>query len=67
MKHQVMLTTLFSGDNISNKSFYYAQVDNGKVLYCDALMPAEATCKYMLATIPDRRNHHHWFRNDGTV
>lgn len=52
MKHQVMLTTLFSGDNISNKSFYYAQVDNGKVLYCDALMPAEATCKYMLATIP---------------
>ena len=52
MKHRVMLTTLFSGDNISNKSFYYALVDNGKALYCDALMPAEATCKFMLATTP---------------
>lgn len=50
MKHQVMVTTLFRGDKISDKSFYYARMDNGKTLYCDALMPAEASCKFMLAT-----------------
>lgn len=52
MNHQVMLTTLFSGDNISNKSFYYAMVESGRTLYCDALMPAEASCKFMLSTTP---------------
>ena len=50
MKYQVMVTTLFSGDNISNKSFYYARMNNGKTLYCDAMMPAEASCKFVLAT-----------------
>ena len=50
MRHKVMVTTLFSGDNISSKSFYYALGNGKKPLYCDALMPAEATCKFMLAT-----------------
>jgi hypothetical protein len=45
-----MVTTLFSGDNISDKSYYFSLLDSPKALYCDALMPAEATCKYMLAT-----------------
>ena len=47
-----MVTTLFSGDNISNKSFYYGTTADGRTVYCEALMPAEAACKYMLATVP---------------
>lgn len=50
MRHRIMVTTLFSGDNISDKSYYFSLSDCPKALYCDALMPAEATCKYMLAT-----------------
>ena len=50
MRRRVMVTTLFTGDNTSSKSYYYAWTDIGKPLYCDALMPAEATCKFMLAT-----------------
>ena len=51
MQHKVMVTTLFSGDNISNKSYYQSLLDNNKAMYCDALMPAEATCKFMLSTV----------------
>lgn len=50
MRHRVMVTTLFTGDNTSSKSYYFGWTDIGKPLYCDALMPAEATCKFMLAT-----------------
>ena len=50
MSRNIMVTTLFSGDNVASKSYFYSLADNGKALYCDALMPAEATCKYMLAT-----------------
>ncbi len=52
MRHRVMVTTLFSGDNTSNKSYYHSLLDSGKAVYCDALMPAEATCKFMLSTVP---------------
>ena len=50
MRHNVMVTTLFSGDNISSRSYYFSMIDDKKAVYCDALMPAEATCKYMLAS-----------------
>ena len=52
MRHSVMVTTLFSGDNISNKSYYYSLLESGKTVYCDALLPSEATCKLMLSTVP---------------
>lgn len=52
MRHKVIVTTLFSGDNISNKSYYYTLLENGKAVYCDSLMPTEATYKFMLATVP---------------
>jgi len=47
-----MVTTLFSGDNVSSKTYYYFKDARGRTLYCDALMPAEAGCKYMLANQP---------------
>ena len=50
MRRQIMVTTLFSGDNASDRTYYYSKGDDGKTLYCEALMPAEAACKYILAT-----------------
>lgn len=44
-----MITTLFSGDNVSSIAYYYSHTDNGRTLYCDALMPVEAACKYLLS------------------
>lgn len=50
MKQRLMVTTLFSGDNVSDKTYYFCKNKDGKALYCDALMPAEAACKYMLSS-----------------
>ena len=49
MRQHILVTTLFRGDNISAKNYYYFRAANGKTVYCDALMPAEATCKYLLS------------------
>ena len=48
MKKKVMVTTLFDRDNIPELKYYYMRGDHGRVLYCDAYLPAEAACKYML-------------------
>ena len=50
MRKRIMVTTLFNGENVSDNTYYYSKGDNGKVQYCDAMLPAEAACKYMLST-----------------
>lgn len=54
MRKQIVVTTLFSGDNVSDRTYYYSRTGSGRTLYCDALMSAEAACRFMLAT---RRIH----------
>ena len=52
MKKRVMVTTLFDCERAINKAYFFSKGDNGKTLYCDAMMPVEAACKFVLATYP---------------
>jgi hypothetical protein len=51
MKHSVMVTTLFNGEPADKLKYYFSK-ENERTMYCDALLPAEASSKYILA------NHH---------
>lgn len=50
MRDQFLVTTLIGNEHLSGRTYYYSQEPNGKILYCEALTPAEASCKYLLAT-----------------
>ena len=48
MKHSIMITSLFGG--IASKEIeYYFTEDSEKTQYCDAVLAAEASSKYILA------------------
>ena len=52
MTHRVLLTALY-GDGPLRELSYYSTKDFGKkTLYCDAVTPTEAGCKYMLSAYP---------------
>ncbi len=52
MKHRILVTSLY-GDALNAGISYYCTEDmNGKTLYCDAAIPAEAGCKYILSLYP---------------
>lgn len=51
MKYGIMLTSLYGGDG-GNRIAYYVTGDGSRRLYCDAMLSAEASSKYILA------NHH---------
>lgn len=51
MKYGIMLTSLYGGDG-GNRITYYVTGDGSRRLYCDAMLSAEASSKYILA------NHH---------
>ena len=48
MKKHVMVTTLFKGDGLTGRTYYYFNDKHGRIFYCDALIPVEAACKFML-------------------
>lgn len=48
MKYRVMITSLYRGDYNEGLNYYFAKQGERR-LYCDAMMSAEASCKYMLA------------------
>ncbi len=45
-----MLTTLLEETDVKEWKYYFMRSENGKALYCEALTPTEAACKYMLAS-----------------
>lgn len=51
MKYSIMITSLFGGKANPDVDYYYTS-DSERTLYCDAILAAEASSKYMLA------NHH---------
>ena len=46
--HRILITSLYGGVSGGKLRYYYTKKDD-KVLYCDALISAEASCKYVLA------------------
>lgn len=49
--YRIMITSLSEGDSRDSVEYYYA--NNGeRNIYCDALLSAEASCKYILANYP---------------
>lgn len=52
MTHRILVTALFDEKFPPRVSYYCAKDINEKVLYCDALLPAEASCKYALSAFP---------------
>ena len=51
MKYSLMITSLFGGRRPTDIEYYYTN-DHARTMYCDAMLAAEASSKYMLA------NHH---------
>ena len=51
MKYRVMITSLCGG-NPNEKIQYYCANDGQKSMYCDAMLSAEASSKYILAHFP---------------
>lgn len=51
MKHSIMITSLYSGNHREDLA-YYVSGDSIRPLYCDALLPAEAVSKCILANHP---------------
>ena len=49
MKYNIMLTSLYRGQ-VTKKVRYYYSKNNDKNFYCDAILPAEASGKYILST-----------------
>ena len=48
MTRRIILTSLYGGKS-GGKLHYYFSKDEDKIAYCDALLSAEASCKYVLA------------------
>lgn len=48
MKYRVMITSLYRGDSNEGVKYYYTRQDERKK-YCDAMLSAEASCKYVLS------------------
>lgn len=48
MKYRVMITSLYRGDSNEGLNYYFAKQGERR-MYCDAMMSAEASCKYMLS------------------
>ena len=46
--HKVLITSLYGGVSGGKLRYYYSEKED-KVSYCDALLSAEASCKYVLA------------------
>ena len=46
--HRILLTSLYGGKS-GGKLHYYFSKEDDRVAYCDALLSAEASCKYVLA------------------
>lgn len=46
--HKILITSLYGGVSGGKLRYYYSEKDD-KVSYCDALLSAEASCKYVLA------------------
>ena len=51
MKYNVMITSLYGGGSRKDVEYYYTN-DGNRSMYCDAILSAEASSKYILA-------HHH--------
>ena len=49
MKHRILITSLYGNALNAGISYYCTEERNGKTLYCDAAIPAEAGCKYILS------------------
>ena len=52
MKHRILITSLYGNALNAGISYYCTEERNGKTLYCDAAIPAEAGCKYILSLYP---------------
>ncbi len=52
MVHRVLLTALYEDDYEGALTYFGTKNDDGKILYCDAMMSVEAGCKYALASGP---------------
>ena len=52
MKHRILITSLYGNALNAGISYYCTEERNGKTLYCDAAIPAEAGCKYFLSFYP---------------
>ena len=50
MLHRILITTLPLVASGTEPSYYFAKDINDKQLYCEAVMPEEACCKYALST-----------------
>ena len=48
MTRRIILTSLYGGKS-GGKLHYYFSKDDDKIAYCDSLLSAEASCKYVLA------------------
>ena len=46
--YRLMITSLYEGDSRDSVEYYYAK-EGEKNMYCDALLSAEASSKYILA------------------
>lgn len=52
MTHRILLTALYGSVSHAGLSYYRAKDVNGKTSYCEAGLPAEAACKYILSAYP---------------
>ena len=52
MVHRILITTLPMDASGKEPSYYFAKDNSDKQLYCEAVMPEEACCKYALSTYP---------------
>lgn len=52
MTHRILLTALYGNVSHAGLSYYRAKDVNGKTCYCEAGLPAEAACKYILSAYP---------------
>ena len=46
--YRIMITSLYEGDSRDSVEYYYAR-EGEKNIYCDAMLSAEASSKYILA------------------
>ena len=49
MREKILITSLLYEVSTINNRYYYAKTDDGKILYCNALMSTEASCKFILS------------------
>lgn len=52
MTHRIMIAALYGDARRTGPSYYCAQGLQEKTLYCDAFLPMEASCKYVLSAFP---------------